>query len=256
MRSLLFLLVPFWIMAATVTQSGYAYSWQEVGGIFKLDEQTGGAGKIELWWNSNQDGGAWIYGHNTATEMALTTVETVSSIKQPEDYSFSEWAVGPVYQGDIILTRNIQTGTYMAFKITSINSGSALMEIHWYLLGLNASYTYVKNPIDGKCNIFETDATLPKGWESCSQEEYENERYRIDTTTELTKSYVDSRPEGWNLIGTCSDDVDPAIFSDSTALWRYDPYLQSWEKYSPSSDYSTFEENFSLRSFEGFWLLN
>lgn len=256
MRSLLFLLVPFWIMAATVTQSGYLFGWQSVGGIFKIDEKTGGNAQIELWWSSSQDGGIWVYGHNTETELSLSKDKTVSTLTGADLYPYSEWAVGPIYQGDLILTRNAKTDTYMAFDIKAIDTANGFLDIHWHLLGINTQYTYAKNPIDGKCNIFDSSTSLPSGWESCSQEEYEDERHRIDSTTKLTKSYIDSRPEGWNMVGTCSDDVDISIFSDSTALWRYDPYLQSWEKYAPGSDYATFEENFSLRPFEGFWLLN
>lgn len=254
MRSMIIaMLLPAVLLATTIVQSGKDYQWSEIGEVFDLDEvSSSDVTGIELWWSFADENSLWVYAQNSTTLLHHSDLSNISGIGAIDEYIFSDKIATPLEEGDILLLKNSATDGYGAIKIDEILSSQRQVNITWHLLGKDENYRYAMNPLDGKCNIFAATDTLPKNWSACDQEDYEQERVRDSLSGELDKAYVDSRPSGWSLLGTCNDITDPSLFEADHTVWQYDFDNNEWYLADTSGSE---DSHFRIRAFSGFWLV-
>jgi len=114
--------------------------------VFEFDNYVGVETHLEAWWsighvgdpgNPNDPSTGGFYGYNDTTEIALTDATNISDISDASTYTYSSWNVSPVYEGDIVLFHNIETGYYGAFLIVDIYGSwtgiDAKVDVIWYL---------------------------------------------------------------------------------------------------------------------------
>ena len=118
--------------------TGSISGWPESGAIFLFDQQVSVFSGIEAWWSINTlnpDRG-WFYGYNASTFVAhVTGITAVDEITDASTYNYTDWSVGPVDEGDIVLFHSTTTGYYAAFRVDDIYGDAALntfANITWY----------------------------------------------------------------------------------------------------------------------------
>jgi len=148
--------------------------WPESGYVFLFDDYVTVVSNIEAWWSINRlnpDRG-WFYGYNLSTQVAhVTGVADICEIADASIYSYSDWSVGPVDEGDFVLFRNLNTGFYAALRVDDIYGPSPLsatLDATWYLQE-NGSASF------GPCSSGKPVVVLVHGWQglgtqvSCSK---------------------------------------------------------------------------------------
>ena len=118
---------------------GTIEGWPESGYIFLFDDYVSIVSEIQAWWSINQlspDRG-WFYGYNSSTEVShVTGITDICEITDASIYSYSNWSVGPVDEGDFVLFHNVDTDYYAAFRVDDIYGSGALdsyLDTTWYL---------------------------------------------------------------------------------------------------------------------------
>ena len=141
--------------------TGFIDEWMESTFEFRFYDYTSVASGITAWWSKNTSTHGWFYGVNSSTEVAhVTGITEISEITDASTYSYSDWSVGPVGIGDIVLFHNTDTDYYAALRVNLIFSNGNLLNTSWYFQAdgtadfssfspVLASRFFTENPRDG-----------------------------------------------------------------------------------------------------------
>lgn len=119
--------------------TGNISNWSESSSTFFFDDHLDFESRIETFWSLNRfnpDRG-WFYGENDSTQIAhVTDIEDICEINDASEFSYVDWAVGPVNEGDFVFFHNLDTDYYAAFKLNDISGDdfpTAAANVTWYL---------------------------------------------------------------------------------------------------------------------------
>ncbi|MEI6398688.1 MAG: hypothetical protein WCO71_07955 [Pseudomonadota bacterium] len=137
--------------------SGKIENWCESGAVFDFDAATSRAGLTEMkaFWSSADEssGTGYFYGGTLSgsqnIEVAVASnISDITQITDASTYTFTQYSVGPLGVGTIVVYHNSVTGYYGAIKVDAIQSTTSTCPYHQDVL--NGTW-FIQN--DGTANF-------------------------------------------------------------------------------------------------------
>ncbi len=248
-------LIRFWFLlfvSLSLSNTLHALSivdLKEGTAIYELDEYSDYSSDIAFWWSQN-GGNIWIYAENSFTEIASGSDVASSNV---DTLSYTSNIKIASKSGSSVILHSKKSGAYFRLTISAVDG--ALLNADIEIVEEAGDYIYAKNPIDEKCTIFLAQSGAPEGWEECTQKEYAQSDVVLNVFTTMTREYIATLPNGWNLVGTSFESKDADVFEDVERVIKYDSESGSWKVYDFTQVPRAFNnDDIYIKPFEGFWI--